>query len=55
MSISRREFLKVTGLSTLAGIAGTAGVHELLKSGSQASQVPASVGALSAKKNGLWL
>lgn len=50
MSISRREFLKITGLSTLAGLAGTAGVHELLKSGSEASQVPSSIGALSAKK-----
>ena len=49
MSMNRREFLKIAGLSTIVGIGGVTGVTAL-KNSVEASQVATSPEALTAKR-----
>jgi molybdopterin-containing oxidoreductase family iron-sulfur binding subunit len=50
MSINRRKFLKLAGVSTLLGLGGISVIDEFLKSGVEASQVLPSSKALTAKR-----
>lgn len=50
MSINRREFLKLAGASTLAGLAGASIIDEVLNSRSEASNVLPGQEALKAKR-----
>ncbi|MEW6215180.1 MAG: sulfate reduction electron transfer complex DsrMKJOP subunit DsrO [Nitrospirota bacterium] len=50
MSINRREFLKIAGISTILGLGGISAINELRKSWPEASQVLPSPEALVAKR-----
>ena len=52
MSINRRQFLKIVGVSTVAGIGGTAVFNGLRKSGIEAAQTSPDPRALTAKRWG---
>ncbi len=52
MTMNRRQFLKIAGLSTVAGLGGASLLNSLSQNGPEAAQVKPSAGALTAKRWG---